>query len=594
MDFRRLFDIFPYQQARYPQKVALASKESLKWQSYSTDECIAQIESVSAGFLDLGLKRGDKVAIMTHQGTPRWNFLDMGMLQIGVIVVPIHATISQKNLEFILNNSEAKYCVVSNRELYEKVAAVKEDVKTLKGVYTLEKLPDVPGWDSLVKVPTEKHMEAFQGLKAAIHEDDLATIIYTSGTTGVPKGVMLSHKNIVSNIKSTIALTPVNCDKRTFSFLPLSHIFERMVTYTYMAAGASLYYGNVKENILETIQEVRPHYFTSVPRLLEKLHDGILEEAANQSGYKRRIIHWVIRLGKKYKGRKGMSLGYWFKSIFADFLVYRRWRKALGGKIEGIGVGAAALLPELGRLFSAAGIEIREGYGLTETSPVISFNRFEPGGVRFGTVGIPIPGVEVKIDEPNKNEEGEILVKGPNVMLGYFKNEDSTKEVIDGEGWFRTGDIGKIVHKRFLQITDRKKDIFKTSSGKFIAPQFLENLLKTSPYIEQSMIVGFKRPFPTALIVPNFIMLKVWCQENNVHWTAPQYMVINPKVIQLFKEEIERLNETLENYQRLRNFNLLHEIWSEESGELTSTLKLKRAVIAERFAKEIDQMYTED
>ena len=288
MDFRRLFDIFPYQQARYPQKVALAVKESMKWKTYSTNECLNQIESVSAGFIELGLKRGDKVAIMTHMGSPRWNFLDMGMLQIGLIVVPIHAAISQEDLEFILNDAEVKYCIVSNRELYEKVSIAKENAKGLKGIYTLEKLPDVPGWNNLVKVPTEKHLEAFQGFRAAIHEDDLATIIYTSGTTGKPKGVMLSHKNIVSNIKATMALTPVNCDKRTFSFLPMSHIFERMVTYTYMAAGASLYYGELKEMILESLQEVRPHYFTSVPRLLEKLHDGILEEAS-------KIARWYFR-----------------------------------------------------------------------------------------------------------------------------------------------------------------------------------------------------------------------------------------------------------------------------------------------------------
>ena len=501
------------------------------------------------------------------------------MLQIGVVVVPIHAAISKKDLEFILNDAEVKYCIVSNRELYERVTAARENAIGLKGIYTLEKLPDVPGWDNLVKVPNEKHLEAFQGFKAAIHEDDLATIIYTSGTTGQPKGVMLSHKNIVSNIKSTIALTPVNCDKRILSFLPLSHIFERMVTYTYMAVGSSLYYCNLDEMILENIREVRPHYFTSVPRLLEKLHDGILQEAARQSSFRRKLIYWAIKLGKRYKGRKGMSLPYWFKSLFADLIIYRRWRKALGGRIEGIAVGAAALLPELGRLFSAAGIEIREGYGLTETSPVISFNRFEPGGVRFGTVGIPIPGVEVKIDEPNDEGEGEILAKGPNVMLGYYKNEEETKAVIDEDGWFRTGDIGKFVHKRFLQITDRKKDIFKTSSGKFIAPQVIENHLKSSQLIEQAMVVGFKRPFPTALIVPRFSMLKVWCQENNVHWTAPQYMVINPKVVQRFQEEIDRLNEDLQNYQRIRKFYLLHEEWSMEKGELTSTMQSKSSFI---------------
>ena len=592
MDFRRLFDIFPYQQSKYPKKIALAHKKGLKWQTYSTEACMQHINSVSAGLLDLGLKKGDKIGIMTHGGSPQWNFLDIGALQIGIVVVPIHAVISDEDLEFILNNAEVKYCIVSNRELYQRVANAKDNAKGLKQIYTLEKLPDIPGWEELISVPNEKHFEAFQGFKAAIHEDDLATIIYTSGTTGVPKGVMLSHKNIISNIKATITLLPINCDKRTVSFLPMSHIFERMVTYTYMAVGASLYYGDTRETISETIQEVRPHYFTAVPRLLEKLHDDILERAAERSTFSRKIIHWAIKLGKRYKGRKAMPLGYWFKSIFADVLIYRKWRKALGGKVEGVVVGAAPLLPDLGRLFSAAGIEIREGYGLTETAPVISFNRFEPGGVRFGTVGIPIPGVELKIDAPNEEGEGEIVVKGPNVMLGYHKNEEQTKAVLDAEGWFRTGDIGKIVHKRFLQITDRKKDIFKTSVGKYIAPLSIENHLKTSIYIEQVVVIGYGRPFITALIYPSFSMLKTWCKDNNVHWTAPQYMVINPKVIELFKGEMEQLNTKLQSFQCIKDFHLFFQELTEETGELTATLKLKRAAIQKRFTKEIEEMYT--
>ena len=591
MDFRRLFDIFPYQQSKYPQKISLAQKKGLKWVSYSTKECIQQIESVSAGFLDLGLKKGDKIGIMTHIGSPEWNFLDMGALQIGLVVVPIHSSISQEHLEFILNQAAIKYCIVSNRELYERLVAAKDNAKGLKGIFTLEKLPDILGWENLVKVPTEKHLEAFQGLRAAIHEDDLATIIYTSGTTGDPKGVMLSHKNIVSNIKSTIALIPVTCDKRTFSFLPMSHIFERMVTYTYMAVGASLYYGNPREPLMESLQEVKPHYFSAVPRLLEKLHDGILEEATERSAFSRKIIQWAIRLGKRYKGRKAMPLGYYFKSIFADLLIFRRWRRELGGKLEGIVVGAAPLMPDLGRLFSAAGIEVREGYGLTETAPVISLNRFEPGGVRFGTVGIPIPGVEVRIDDPDEDGEGEVVVKGPNVMMGYYADEATTQAVLDEEGWFRTGDVGKFVHKRFLQITDRKKDIFKTSVGKYVAPMAIENHLKTSIYIEQAILIGYKRPYLTVLIYPSFSMLKAWCKDNNVHWTAPQYMVINPKVVQLFEEEMEQLNASLQSYQNVKKFHLFFRELAEETGELTATLKLRRPIIKERFAKEIEIMY---
>jgi long-chain acyl-CoA synthetase len=591
MDFRRLFDLFPYQQARFPKKVALACRKNLSWEAFSTEECIAEIDRVSAGLLDLGLQRGDKLAIMTALGSPYWNFLDLGMQQIGVIPVPIHATVTREELEFILKDAGVKYCIVGNRELHDAVKAVESNVLSLKGIYTLEPLPDIPGWEDLLSQPMEKHLEALQGLKAAIHEDDLATIIYTSGSTGQPKGVMLSHKNIVSNIKAVISLIPVNCDKRVLSLLPLSHIFERMVTFTYIAVGASLYYTAGRDTVYQDLSEVRPHYFTAVPRMLEKMQDNILEEAANTGSLRRRLIEWAIHLGKRYKEDRKISLSFWMRQWLADLLVYRKWRRQLGGKIEGIIVGAAALRPELGRLFSAAGIDVREGYGLTETSPVVAFNRFEPGGVRFGTVGIPIPGVEVRIDAPDSGESGEILVKGPNVMLGYYHEEPDHSPAFTPDGWFRTGDIGKLVQKRFLKITGRKKDIFKTSTGKYIAPERLENTIKESPFIEQCLMVGENRPYPAALIVPHFPLLKKWCSENDVHWTAPQFMVLNPKVQQLFEQEINRFNDQLAPHQQVRKFSLLHEPWTPENGALTPTLKLRRQSLRHRYARTINQMY---
>ena len=591
MDFRRLFDILPYQKARYAQKVALASKEGTQWKNYSTEACMALVNSASAGFLSKGLRRGDKVLLLVHSGSPYWNFMDLGMQQIGIIVVPVHATVQAKELSYILNDSKAVLAIVSNKEMHAKLKKVEAKSEFLKKIYSIESIPDVANIKELLITPEAKHLAELEGLKAAIHEEDLVTIIYTSGTTGTPKGVMLSHKNIVSNIKATISLVPINCDKRAVSFLPLSHIFERMVVYTYLAVGASVYYVDRPDLLMATLREIKPHYFACVPKVLEKMHDGILELAAEKGKLERRLIHWSLKLGEQYKGERKLALGYWMKLMLADILVYRHWRKAMGGKIEGVVVGAAALQVKLCRIFSAAGIDVREGYGLTETSPVIAFNRFEPGGVIFGTVGIPIPGLELKIDQPNENGEGEIMVKGPNVMLGYYQQEALTEKVLDKEGWFRTGDVGQIVHKRFLKITDRKKDIFKTTSGKYVAPQVLENLLQRSNYISQCMVFGFNRPYVIALVVPSFTQLKQWCKENKVHWTSPQFMVLNPKVQQFMEGEVKKMNEGLANIEKIRQLKLLYEDWTVETGELTATLKLRRPFIIAKYNQVIEEAY---
>lgn len=592
MDFHRLFDLFYYQQAKYPNKVALASKHGLKWKTYNTAECLEQIERVSAGLLQLGLVRGDKIAIMTQQGCPEWNFLDLGMQQIGVITVPLHATLGRKELLYILQDAEIKYCIVQDRELHAKVKEVQANVLSLKGIYTITEQPDLPHWKALMTMPTAKHLADIQAFKAVIHEDDLATIIYTSGTTGEPKGVMLSHKNIVSNIKSTIALIPLNCDKIVLSFLPLSHIFERMATYTYIAVGASLYYAQRLDLIQDNLREIRPHYLTAVPRLIEKMYDGIQERANALPTLLRRMYLWSVKIGEKYPNKK-VSFVYWWKLQLAYLIAFRRWQRLTGGRIEGVIVGAAALQPRLNRLFTAAGFNLKEGYGLTETSPIISFNRFEPGGWRTGTVGIPLPSLDLKIDKGDEEEaeEGEILVKGPNVMMGYYNKPEETAKVLDEEGWFRTGDVGKIVHKRFLQITDRKKDIFKTSHGKYVAPQQIENLLKSTPFIEQCLIIGFKKAYVTALIVPNFAVLERWCEENEVHWTAPQYMVINPKIEKLFAELIDGFNKELLRHEEVRKHHLLHEEWTIENGLFTPTMKAKRELILDKYNREVSEMY---
>ena len=590
IDFRRLFDIFPYQQAKFPNKAALVKKQDLGWKKYSTNECIQQINRVSAGLLNLGLKRGEKVGIMTSLGSPQWSFLDLGTQQIGGVVVPLHAQVREHEIEHILNDAEVKFLIVENREFYERVQnAVQQKVPSLKKVFTLKKLPNIPHYDELTIEPTDRHLAEFEGRKAGVHEDDLATIIYTSGTTGNPKGVMLSHKNIISNIKATIALVPINNGKRTISFLPMSHVFERMVTYTYIAVGASIYYAERRDKVVENIKEVRPHYFASVPRLLEKMYDSILERGEEKGKLTNKVLQWAIRIGERYGESAGLF--YVLQLNLANILVFRQWRKILGGKVEGVVVGAAAMQPHLGRLFSAAGVEIREGYGMTETAPVISFNRFDPGGVRFGTVGIPVPGVEVKIENPDENGEGQILVKGPNVMMGYHNLPERTMAVIHEDGWFKTGDVGKFVHKKFLQITGRKKDIFKTSSGKYIAPTMLEGKLNASKFINASMVIGFQKPFVTALLVPNIFQLKKWCQENDVHWTAPQYMVINPKVEKMMQGVIDDINEELKKEEKIRKFIILFKPWEVATGELTYTLKLRRPFILEKYAKQIKEMY---
>jgi long-chain acyl-CoA synthetase len=593
MDFRRLFDLLHYQLARYPQKVALAHKHNHRWQTYSTKASIEIINQASAGLMQEGLKKGDCAAIMTHQGSAIWNLLDFALQQIGVVVVPIHATIHARDMEYILKDAEVKCCFCGSLDLYEKVEKSRHQLPHLKKSFLFGPNPEgIPSFQDLLIEPEEKHLAAFQTFRAVIHPDDPATIIYTSGTTGKPKGVVLSHHNIVSNIKAIISLIPVNCDQTTLSYLPLSHVFERMVTYTYMAVGASLYYAESLDKLQENMQEIRPHYLASVPRMLEKMYERILQSKLRLGKLSKRILNWAIALGERFDERKQRNLFYVLQLRLASILVYSRWRRSLGGRVLGIVVGAAPLQEKLARLFSAAGIDIREGYGLTETSPVVSFNRFDPGLNRFGTVGIPLPGVEVMIDEPNENGNGEIWVKGPNVMKGYHKQPEETAAVMTQDGWFKTGDVGRMVDSRFLKITDRKKDIFKTSSGKYIAPQSIENLLKTSEYIEQCLVVGYRHSFVSALIVPSFPVLEAWCEENNVHWTAAQYMVINPKVEELMQSVIEELNEQLEPHEQIRKFLLLYEEWLVKDGEITPTLKPVRAIIEQKHEEKIKQLYT--
>lgn len=591
MDFKRLFDIFEYQMERYPQKIALAHREGDDWRYFSTESCLEYILKISVSLMKRGLQKGDKLGLFFAAGSAWFNFLDFAAMQIGLVTIPIHANIRDEELVYILKEIRLKICFTDTKPLHEKLTSLSAKAQHPMDRFCLENISGIPSFRDLMVSPGQGELQKLKKIKDSVRATDLATVIYTSGTSGMPKGVMLSHANIVSNIKATITLVPVDCYKRAFSFLPLSHIFERMVSFTYIAAGVSLYYADHIENALPMMKQVKPHYFTCVPKLLERIYDDILEQS-NEAGFlKAKLLKWALRLGENYQLRDGVNVIYGLKRFLANILVYRYWRNALGGKVEGVIVGAAALQAKLGRLFSAAGIEIREGYGLTETSPVIAFNRFEPGGIKFGTVGLPIPGIRIKIMHPNEAGEGEVWVSGPGVMQGYYNREALTQSVITEDGWFKTGDIGKFVHKRFLKITDRKKDIFKTSSGKYVAPKVLEQKLNTSPFIEQSFIVGFNKPFVAALILPNYDQLKKWCAQNKVHWTAPQYMALNPRVLAFMKKHIDDLCADFSKTERIRTFVLLHRQWSVETGEFTPTLKLKRGNILNKYQKEIEALY---
>lgn len=604
MDFSRLFDILDYQQLRYPQKVAAAGRREGKWQTWSTDELLRERDHVSAGLLEKGLRSGDCIGILAHCGSPEWLVADAAMLQIGIVPVPIHATARLDEIAHIAQDARLRGCFVSNADMLGKLESAGV---TLEFVFPFEPLPpsdtqkarstpsQVLQWNDLACEPDETLSEKIRTLREGIAEDHLATLIYTSGTTGLPKGVMLSHRNIVSNVKSVLAIVPVGPQIVTVSFLPLSHILERMVCFTYQAAGSPVWFADSIERLPKILQEVRPHFFTAVPRVLERMHERLLEERNRRGRLTQKILDWALALGERfpYSGGQAMPLDYRLKRWLADFLVFRHWRRRMGGRVRYITVGAAALQPRLGRLFSAARIAVREGYGLTETSPVIAFNRFEPGGVHFGTVGIPAPGVEVRIaEERDENGDGEVEVRGPNVTSGYLHLDAETAERFTPDGWFRTGDVGRFEYKRFLKITGRKSEIFKTTTGKFVAPAFVEQQLLRSPYISQAMVLGLNRPFVAALIVPDFQQLEAWCQENKVHWTAPQYMVLNPKVEKFFRQEIERINEErLGTIEKIRAFHLLFDPWTPENGLLTPTLKMRRERLEEQFADEIGKMF---
>lgn len=588
-NFTRLFDVLAYQLAKYPNEKALNESVNGLWKGYSIQEIIERVNHLSCWFIRNGCTSGQKIILAPVAGSPAWMIIDFACQQVGLITVPIHSNSTSADFDLIITETESSLCIAADRSIYDTILASVERTKSTARTYHLDSTHE-GYFEALKEKESSNELEKLASLKESISPDDLVTILYTSGSSGIPKGVMLSHNNIAFNIKAVLMLLPLEPHYRVLSFLPFSHILERMACYSYLAFGVSLYFNSSKESFAEDFKTVRPHFCTSVPRVLEKMYDFMLEQMMNRNFIQRKTIGWALHVGKQYGSGK-IRFVYFVKLTLARWLVLGLWRKKLGGKIRHMVVGAASLRPEIGKLFSAAGIQIIEGYGMTETAPLIAVNRFEPGLNMFGTVGLIVPGVDVKIDSPSETGEGEIMVKGPNLTQGYFKRQELNSEVFTSEGWFKTGDVGMFVKGRFLKITDRKKDIFKTSAGKYIAPQPLQNHFNKSPFIQRCLIIGFQKPFVTALLVPHFEILQAWCLQEGIHWTSPQFMVYNIKVRARMQQEIDTLNEALPNIERIKDFVLCHQDWTLESGELTPTLKPIRLRIMDHYKAEIEKMY---
>jgi len=586
---QRLFDCIEYSLEKAPIDDMLAGKEGGEYKKYSSQTISSLVDDLSAGLLSLGFGPGDmseegrdKISIVS-KNRPEWIIVDLAVQKIGAILTPIYPTISTGELQFVLNDAQVKMVFVNDEELYLKVLSVKDYVPSLKEIYSFEHVANAKHWKEIFSLSTKELKEQVRSIAAKIRYEDLATIIYTSGTTGTPKGVMLSHKNIISNVVAAMPCFPPGT--RALSFLPLNHIFERMVTYMYLFKGVSVYYAEGLETIGDNLREVKPNMFTTVPRLLEKVYDRIMQKGNELSGIKKKLFFWAHRLAERFEINKKLSFGYRMKLALANKLVFTKWREGLGNELSAIITGSAACQVRLIRIFTAAKIVIMEGYGLTETSPVISVNRFTEKDRMFGTVGPLVDGVEIKLAE-----DGEILSKGPNVMMGYYKRPDLTLEAIKN-GWFYTGDIGTMVEGKFLKITDRKKELFKTSGGKYVAPLPIENKLKESNYIEQIMVVGAEKKYVGALIVPSFSNLKEWCKQHGIVYTSPKEMTQNPKVIELMKDEVERFNKNFNHVEQIKKFELMDNDWTINGGELTPTLKLKRKVIMEKYRDVIERIY---
>lgn len=589
MEISRLFDFLEHQLKNCPREDSIVMKKNGEWQATSTVEFANKANMISRGLLKLGIKHGDKIAIASTTNRTEWNIMDIGLQQIGCISVPVYPTISPNDFQYIFNDSEIKLAFVSDADLFEKVSSIKENVPSLVSVYSFDKVQGAPNWLEILDMgQDEANQHEVEAVKQQVKPDDLVTIIYTSGTTGSPKGAMLSHKNIVSNVLASNPRVPKFPSEKpkSLSFLPLCHIFERMLIYLYLYNGIGIYYAENMETIGDNLKEVHPDVMTVVPRLVEKVYAKIYDKGASAGGIKTKIFMWALGLVKNYEPFGNPGFIWRIKHKIADAIVFKKWREGVGGNLTCMVSGSAALSPKLNRMFWGAGIPILEGYGLTETSPVISVNAMNKEGFGIGQVGKPIDGVEIKLAE-----DGEILVKGPNVMLGYYNKPEMTSEVMTADGYFKTGDIGEL-HNGNLKITDRKKEMFKTSGGKYIAPQMIENDVKQSRYIEQLMVIGEGEKMPGALIQPSFENLKTWAQNEGINLPSSNEEIIkNDKVLKLIQNEIEKHNKSLGHWEQIKKFELTPDEWSIDGGQLTPTLKLKRKVILEKYRDLYKKIY---
>ena len=577
----RLFDFPYYQLEKHNLSDALVTKYNNEWVKTSTKEYLEKANAISRGLLRLGVNKNDKIAIISSNNRTEWHITDIGVLQTGAQTVPMYPTITSEDYEYILNHSESSYCFVSDQEVYDKLIAVKKNIPNLKEIFSYNTIKGCKSWQEILELGAdESNQDVVEDRKNNVVTTDLATIIYTSGTTGKPKGVMLTHQNIVSDVLMSAPRVPLRAGStRALSFLPICHIFERMLTYLYQYYGISIYFAESIEKISDNLKEVHPHVMSVVPRLLEKVYDKIYAKGADLTGVKKKLFFWALDLGMNYKPYKENGFFYEFKLKIARKLIFSKWQEALGGELELLVSGSAALQPRLTKVFTAAGIPVMEGYGLTETSPVISVNDMRNKGFKAGTVGKVLDGVEVKIAA-----DGEILCKGPNVMIGYYKDEEQTNEVIK-KGYFHTGDIGEIDGEGFLKITDRKKEMFKTSGGKYVAPQLLENTFKQSRFIEQVMVIGDGEKMPAAFIQPSFDFVKEWGLKHPEAklGTTNEEIITNPALLKRIQEEVEQYNERFGNWEKVKRFELTPDIWSIDAGHLTPTMKLKRKVIKEKY-----------
>ena len=583
----RLFEFIEYQNEHAPLEKSFTTKYNGKWESLSTENFISQSRAISRALVGLGIKAGDKIAMISSNNRSEWSVIDVGLLTLGAVNIPIYPTISSKDYEYILNHSESIYCFVSDQEVYDKVKSIQKNVKSLKKVYSFDKIKGCTHWSELLDEGSKMdNDDTVTKMKNQVKSEDLATIIYTSGTTGVPKGVMLSHNNVVSNVVSASKRLPLTIGQASaLSFLPVCHIFERVILYIYMFNSVSVYFAESIETIADNLKEIKPNVMTAVPRLLEKVYDKIYARGGELTGIKKSLFYWAVDLGLQYNPYGQNGAWYEFKLKIAKKLILSKWQEALGGNLELICSGSAPLQSRLARVFTAAGMTLVEGYGLTETSPVISVCDMRENKFKIGTVGKVIEGVEVKIAE-----DGEILCKGPNVMMGYYKEEKMTKEVVSGD-YFHTGDIGEIDSEGFLKITDRKKEMFKTSGGKYIAPAVIENQMKQSLFIEQIMVVGSGRRMPTAVIQPNVDHVIEWLKEKGIECNslskAIQKTILKDKIL----KEVENHNQNFGSWEQIKKIELTPDIWSIDDGHLTPTMKLKRKVVTKKYKDLIEKMY---